>query len=389
MKSSVTDAVATPRRTVAPQRRAGEPEPPGPSDAAGTAPPPRPGAARRRPRHRRGRSGSPRPPDRPGRRASRSSPSPLRNVCGRRRRTRWWCSWRSVKTTATLRVHVIRADPPFKNREQWSAWTCVVSACSLELSRLGSMRAVAETHDLTTSTVSQQIAALAREVGTPLVEPDGRRVRLTPAGRPAGRPRRDDPGRGRRGPGRPRPGRGAGRHPPGGRVRDRGPGLAAARDGRARGEPPAPCGSSSSEHEPLEAFALLADDDLDLALTYDYNLAPGAAGRDDGGGTALDDGVGPRRAGGRRRPTSPVRDLAVWSDARLDRQLAQHRGRDGRCARWPRWPASPRGSAHRIDSLDLVEDLIVAGRGIGLLPAGRSTGARGPPARAATTRPSG
>ena len=33
-----------------------------------------------------------------------------------------------------------------------------------------------------TSTVSQGIAALARDVGTPLIEPDGRRVRLTPAG---------------------------------------------------------------------------------------------------------------------------------------------------------------------------------------------------------------
>src|SRR6476619_6504907 len=53
----------------------------------------------------------------------------------------------------------------------------------LELSRLGSMREVAETLGVTTSTVSQQIAALAREVGTPLIEPDGRRVRLTPAGR--------------------------------------------------------------------------------------------------------------------------------------------------------------------------------------------------------------
>ncbi|HEY5421230.1 MAG TPA: LysR family transcriptional regulator, partial [Marmoricola sp.] len=52
----------------------------------------------------------------------------------------------------------------------------------LELSRLGSMRAVAETQHVTTSTVSQQIAALAREAGTPLIEPDGRRVRLTPAG---------------------------------------------------------------------------------------------------------------------------------------------------------------------------------------------------------------
>src|SRR6476469_1232452 len=53
----------------------------------------------------------------------------------------------------------------------------------LELSRQGSMAAVSDTLGVTTSTVSQQIAALAREVGTPLIEPDGRRVRLTPAGR--------------------------------------------------------------------------------------------------------------------------------------------------------------------------------------------------------------
>ena len=52
----------------------------------------------------------------------------------------------------------------------------------LRLSQVGSMREVAEQLDVTTSTVSQQIAALAREVGTPLLEPVGRRVRLTPAG---------------------------------------------------------------------------------------------------------------------------------------------------------------------------------------------------------------
>ena len=52
----------------------------------------------------------------------------------------------------------------------------------LALSRLGSMRAVAENLNLTTSTVSQQIAALAKETGTQLIEPEGRRVRLTPAG---------------------------------------------------------------------------------------------------------------------------------------------------------------------------------------------------------------
>ena len=52
----------------------------------------------------------------------------------------------------------------------------------LALSRLGSMRAVAESYHLTTSTVSQQIAALAKETGAQLIEPEGRRVRLTPAG---------------------------------------------------------------------------------------------------------------------------------------------------------------------------------------------------------------
>src|SRR6478752_2338517 len=53
----------------------------------------------------------------------------------------------------------------------------------LELSRLGSMREIGEAMHVTTSTVSQQLAVLAREAGTALVEPDGRRVRLTPAGR--------------------------------------------------------------------------------------------------------------------------------------------------------------------------------------------------------------
>src|SRR5690348_10742190 len=45
------------------------------------------------------------------------------------------------------------------------------------------MREVGEAMQVTTSTVSQQIAVLAREAGTPLLEPAGRRVRLTPAGR--------------------------------------------------------------------------------------------------------------------------------------------------------------------------------------------------------------
>src|SRR4051794_9415040 len=50
----------------------------------------------------------------------------------------------------------------------------------LELSRLGSMRAVADALGYTTSSVSQQLGVLAQEAGTALVEPDGRHIRPTP-----------------------------------------------------------------------------------------------------------------------------------------------------------------------------------------------------------------
>src|SRR3954463_16640487 len=58
----------------------------------------------------------------------------------------------------------------------------------LELSRRGSMRAVAEELGHTTSTVSQQLAVLAREAGATLLEPEGRRGRRHPAGGPPAAP---------------------------------------------------------------------------------------------------------------------------------------------------------------------------------------------------------
>jgi DNA-binding transcriptional LysR family regulator len=94
------------------------------------------------------------------------------------------------------------------------------------------MRKVADAFSLTTSTVPQQIAALAKEAGERLIEPDGRRVRLTRI-RVSLLPI----------------------------VRD----LAATDPGVEE---------AISEYEPLEAFDLLVDDDLDLAITYDDNLAP-------------------------------------------------------------------------------------------------------------------
>jgi len=142
----------------------------------------------------------------------------------------------------------------------------------LHLSRVGSMRAVADELGLTTSTVSQQLAALAREVGTPLLEPVGRGVRLTPAGtRLTGHAvtilaaveaaRIDlDPAA-----------------EPAGTVRVAGFATAV-----RRSLLPLVAGLSIRhpdvrlrihEHEPPEALDLLSRDEMDLALTYDYNLA--------------------------------------------------------------------------------------------------------------------
>jgi DNA-binding transcriptional LysR family regulator len=52
-----------------------------------------------------------------------------------------------------------------------------------DLSRLGTIAAVAQAHTYTPSAVSQQLSALEREAGTALLERTGRRVSLTAAGR--------------------------------------------------------------------------------------------------------------------------------------------------------------------------------------------------------------
>ena len=240
----------------------------------------------------------------------------------------------------------------------------------LELSRLGSMREVAEELGYTTSTVSQQLAALAREAGTALVEPDGRRVRLTPAGRrladhavtilaavDAARLDLDPDAE------------------PAGTVRVAGFATAVRRsllpvvDALAESHPGVRV--LVHEYEPLEAFDLLAADDVDLALTYDYNLAP-AALRSDLEATHLWDvewglGVPSRGPAPRGDSASVFAGFAdhPWivnsrntADEDAVRTLASMAG------------FTPR-IAHEIDSLDLVEDLIVAGLGVGLLPRDR------------------
>src|SRR5881398_2982304 len=224
----------------------------------------------------------------------------------------------------------------------------------LELSRLGSMREVGEVMHVTTSTVSQQLAALAREAGTQLTEPDGRRVRLTPAGR---------------------------------RLADHAVTILAAVDAARLDLDPAaePAGVLRvggfatavrasllpvvaglqethpdvsvviNEYEPLEAFDLLVEDDLDLALTYDYNLAP-ASVPDVLSVVPLWSapwGLGVPASSGE----DGVADLATWG--RLPWIVNSRNTADEVAVRTLGNLAgfTPRIS-HSIDSLDLVEDLV-------------------------------
>ena len=237
----------------------------------------------------------------------------------------------------------------------------------LQLSRLGSMRAVADVMGVTTSTVSQQIAALAQEAGTALLEHEGRGVRLTPAGR---------------------------------RLADHSVTVLAALDAaRADLDPQAtPRGTlrvaafetairdvvlpvlrrlaadhpelhlSIHEHEPDEALALLDGDHVDLALTYDYNLAPAKFDT-----TLVTQALG-TAAWGLGVPAgddgAPASSLEVFeryrghdwivnsrntSDEEVVRTVASLAGFEPRVV-------------HRADSLELVQDMIAEGLGVGLLP---------------------
>jgi DNA-binding transcriptional LysR family regulator len=245
----------------------------------------------------------------------------------------------------------------------------------LELSRLGSMREVSEAMNISTSTVSQQIAVLAQEAGTPLIEPDGRRVRLTPAGRRlAGHAvtvlaaieaaRRDlDPSAA-----------------PAGTVRV----AAFASAVRQVLLPVARILAGRHpevqvhihEHEPAEALDLLAADQVDLALTYDYNLAPARFERSlvsqPLGSTPWS--LGTPTAPGRERGTA----LEVFRRYRdHDWIVASRNPADEEVVRLVASLAGfqPR-ITHSADSLELLQEMILAGLGVGLLPAARPSARR-------------
>ena len=236
----------------------------------------------------------------------------------------------------------------------------------LELSRLGSMHEVAAELGTSTSSVSQAIAALARDAGAALVEPEGRRVRLTPAGHrlavhavdilaAVDAARLDlDP-----------------TADPAGVLRVAGFATAIRRSLLPASEELGRLHPGLEvrvlEHEPPEALGLLARDEVDLALTYDYNLAP-ATWRSDHAVVPLWDvewGLGlPSRDRGTPFAACADRDWIVNSRHTADeealRTLASMAG------------FTPR-VVHRVDALELVDDLIVAGLGVALLPRGRAS----------------
>ena len=216
--------------------------------------------------------------------------------------------------------------------------------------------------------MSQQIAALARETGARLIEPEGRRVRLTPAGQAS--PSTSS-----------RSWRGSTAHTS---TSTRTPSQPATVrvGGFATGirlsllpivaeltETFPKVHFVISEYEPIEAFALLTNDDLDLALTYDYNLALAS-------------------------PSPVLKTVALWSVPwrfGVPADTPDGPAKVGDCADRT-WIVNSRNTAdedavrtlaslagfvpriaHEIDSLELVEDLILAGYGVGLLPIGRPT----------------
>ena len=134
------------------------------------------------------------------------------------------------------------------------------------------------------------------------------------------------------------------------------------------------------EHEPAEALGLLAADEVDLVLTYDYNLAPARLGRGPHSqqwhasrsartpwSLGTPSGPGPRGTAvdvfRRYRDHDWIVNSRNTADEEVIRVVASLAGFEPRITQ-------------RADSLDLVQDMILAGLGVGLLPAARLPAAR-------------
>lgn len=236
-----------------------------------------------------------------------------------------------------------------------------------ELSRLGTMAAVAQATGYGTSAVSQQLAALQREAGVPLLEADGRRVRLTPAGR-----------------------RLAGHAEtilaavtaaeldlaataePRGLVRVAGYTTALRQHllplagDLARTYPLLEL--ELQEREPAEVDQLLDVGQIDLGFVYDYTLVPrtGRHIRSLLSSTPTVLAVPPDFTG-----PCPIRtpgDLEAFRDTPWIGN-SRDQGDDELAARLCALAGWTPQIRHRLDSIDLVIDMVLTGHGVGLLPA--------------------
>lgn len=239
----------------------------------------------------------------------------------------------------------------------------------VELQRLGTMAAVGEVAGMGTSAVSKHFAVLEKEVGVALLAPDGRRVRLTPAGHRLAAYAVDILARVEEAEAEL-----AGTGEPAGRV-DLATFISVTTPivlpalGRLEADHPG-VDVRIIEHEPDEALALLQDGGADLALVYEYSLVP------------------------RRFPESLTLHL-IGTEPLLLSQPSSDPGADSRPLTRrrlrglseARWIANSRGSdedelvgrlcasagfapriRHRVDNLEVVERFVAAGQAVGVMP---------------------
>lgn len=238
----------------------------------------------------------------------------------------------------------------------------------MELRRLGTMTAVSEVTGMGTSAISKHLAVLEREAGVRLLAPDGRRVRLTPAGRRLAEHAVDILGRVEAARAEM-----AGEGAPVGRidlvtfVSMTVPVVLPALE-RLRREHPG-VEVRLIEHEPDQALDLLLGGEADLGLIYEYSLVPRRVPE---GITLRPVGTEPlflaqSAATGAGRRTMTRERLRALADAPW---IANSRDSDEdelvrrMCAAAGFRP----DIRHRIDTLEAVSAIVAAGWGVGLLP---------------------
>lgn len=238
----------------------------------------------------------------------------------------------------------------------------------VELHRMGTMGAVAELTQMSTSAVSKHLAVLEREAGVPLLVPDGRRVRLTPAGLRLVEHGVDILARLEAAEAELR-GTGA----PAGRVRIVAfvtaateivlPALAELHAAHPAVE------VSLIEHEPEDAMRQLLDGQAEIGVVYEYSLVP----------RAFPDQLSLVEVGSHPLLLATPTDAGLDGDALTPRALralaeaswiTNSRGRDDDelaqrlCAAAGFAPRI----RHRLDDLEAIATLVATGLGVGVLP---------------------